>query len=100
MSDRHTSPALPTRPLKWTAGERYASVQPMLTCAFTGLVLIDPDMTDPEEGCEPMSTSTVFLLPEHCPLSDDPKEYSGHPVCLPHLKQFHEEDWVEHEEVG
>jgi hypothetical protein len=47
-----------------------------------------------------MSTSTVFLLPEHCPLSDDPKECSGHPVCLPHLKKFHEEDWVGHEEVG
>ena len=47
-----------------------------------------------------MSTSTVLLYREHCPLNDNPKGCSGHPVCVPHLKQFHEEGWVEHEEVG
>jgi hypothetical protein len=72
----------------------------MSTCAFTTTVPIDPNVADPEEGCSPMSTSTVFLYRENCPLGDNPKECSGHPVCLPHLKQFHEDGWVDHEEVA
>jgi hypothetical protein len=70
-----------------------------VSCEFGGIVPIDPDVANPQDGCAPISTSVVHLRDGRCPRGCA-QECSGHSVCVPHLKQFLEQDEVLHEVGG
>ncbi|MBB3082310.1 hypothetical protein [Geodermatophilus sabuli] len=75
-----------------------ASAPNTTTCAFTDVEPIHPEYADPEGGCQPMSVSSVVLAAD-CPIDGHMDRCSGHPTCVPHLKQFLEEGRVEQEIV-